>query len=263
MEKNGFLTHMVLGICPVKILLLMLRATRFSMLSNVVDGICPANLLLEILITCIGRPVVDGSSRRSPFRLLKLTSKTTMLLDNNSSDGRSPESELHDRLRLNKLVRFPSDGEINPSRPMEASEISLTASLASQMMPFHTQQFVSFLQEAVRPESWESPSRNLSRETFSCVVQELVEDGKEGNSRRARASKCMGGGNLVLSLFHEGGVGIVVSMEQLRNHILRSYMLGLTVLANKDQQPDSGKSCKQICPTMLSAFWMIRGFHLY
>lgn len=239
---------MVLGIFPVKLLLLMLIATRFSMLSNVVDGICPANLLLEMLITCIGRPVVDGSLWRSPFRLLKLTSKTTMLLDNNSSSGRSPESELHDRLRLNMLVRFPSDAdEMRPSRLMEASEISLTASSASQMMPFHMQQFVSFLQEAVRPESWESPSRNLRRETFSCFVQELVGDGKEGNSRRARPSKCMGGGNLVLLLFHEEWSDcIVFSMELLRNQILEHI--------NKDQQPDSGKSCKQICPTMLSAF---------
>ncbi|CAL4889952.1 unnamed protein product [Urochloa decumbens] len=233
---------MVLGICPAKLLLLMLRATRFSILSNVVDGIFPVNRLLEMSITCIGRPVVDGSLWRSPFRLLKLTSKKIMLLERNSSAGRSPESELHDKLTFMSLVRFPSDDEMLPSRPMEASEISLTASSASQTMPFHMQQFVPFLQEVVRPESCESPSRNLRREIFSCSVQELVGDGKESNRRRATPSKCMGG-NLALSLFHEEwSVCIVFSIKHLRNQILEHITLGLTALVNEDRQPDSGKS---------------------
>ncbi|GJN19029.1 hypothetical protein PR202_gb06260 [Eleusine coracana subsp. coracana] len=64
----------------------------------------------------------DGSLWSSPLRLLKLTSSTTMLLPSNNSVGSLPESELHDRLRLNKLV-----------------------------MPSHMQQFVSFCHEVVSP----------------------------------------------------------------------------------------------------------------
>jgi hypothetical protein len=131
----------------------MLRAMRFSVLSNMMDGISPVNWLLEMLITCMGL-VIDGSLWRLPFRLLiEADIKTTMLLDNNTSAGSPPERELNHKLRLNKLVISPSDCKMRPSRPVEASEISVTEPSALQVIPFHTQQFVPFLQEVLRPES--------------------------------------------------------------------------------------------------------------
>jgi len=196
------------------------------------DGISPVNWLLEMLITCIGCPVVDGSLWRSPFRLLKLTSKTTMLLDHNSSAGRPPESELHDRLRLSRLVMLPSDGEIRPSRPMEASEISVTAPSASQVIPFHVQQFVPFLQEVLRPESCESPWTNLRREILSCSMHtQLVGESRESNGRRARPSDRIGHDLVVLLfLFHEEWSGCMVSSMEVWNiqGIRLSSVLGLT-----------------------------------
>jgi hypothetical protein len=42
---------------------------------------------------------------------------------------------------------------MRPSRPVEASEISVTEPSALQVIPFHTQQVVPFLQEVLRPES--------------------------------------------------------------------------------------------------------------
>ncbi|GJM90235.1 hypothetical protein PR202_ga06496 [Eleusine coracana subsp. coracana] len=72
-----------------------------------------------------------------------------MLLPSNNFVGGLPESELHDRLRLNKRVRFPSDGEMLPSRPMEASEMFVTSPFALEVMPSHMQQFVSLRHEVV------------------------------------------------------------------------------------------------------------------
>ena len=77
--------------------------------------------------------------------MLKLTSRTSTLLDNSSSAGRPPERELSDRLRRSRLGISPSAGEMRPSRPRETSETSVTASSASQVMPFHAHQSVSFL----------------------------------------------------------------------------------------------------------------------
>ncbi|PVH65616.1 hypothetical protein PAHAL_1G038600 [Panicum hallii] len=130
----------------------MLRAARFFMLPNVVDGKYPVNKLLEILITFILLSGVDCSSWNSPLSLLKLTSRTIMLLDSSSSSGNPPESELPERLSLNRLVRLPSEGDMCPSRPREAIEMSMTAPSILQMMPSHKQQFVSFCHEVGRPE---------------------------------------------------------------------------------------------------------------
>ncbi|KAG2656064.1 hypothetical protein PVAP13_1KG052377 [Panicum virgatum] len=83
------------GICPVKLLLLALSATRFSIAFHVIDVNCPVNMLLEMLSTCRGWPgVEDGSSCSSPLSWLKLTSRAIMLLDDNNSSGRSPDREL-------------------------------------------------------------------------------------------------------------------------------------------------------------------------
>uniref|UniRef100_A0A0D9VCD0 Uncharacterized protein n=1 Tax=Leersia perrieri TaxID=77586 RepID=A0A0D9VCD0_9ORYZ len=63
--------------------------------------------------TCKGLSDTDGSnSFRSPSMRLKLTSRTTMLSEDISSAGRPPERELYDRLRRDKAVSSPSNGEI-------------------------------------------------------------------------------------------------------------------------------------------------------
>jgi hypothetical protein len=56
MANDGALMQIEYGICPVKLLLLALRATRFFMASHIVDGNCPVNKLLEIFSTWRGRP---------------------------------------------------------------------------------------------------------------------------------------------------------------------------------------------------------------
>jgi len=70
-----------------------------------------------MLITLImGRLRLEdgGSSCRDPLRLLKLTSRTTMLPDDMISQGKAPDSELPDRLRRDKLARPPSEGDTLP-----------------------------------------------------------------------------------------------------------------------------------------------------
>uniref|UniRef100_A0A8R7R6Q5 Uncharacterized protein n=1 Tax=Triticum urartu TaxID=4572 RepID=A0A8R7R6Q5_TRIUA len=95
MSNKGALLQIEDGICPVKVLLLALRANRFFMASHVTDGNCPVNKLLEIFSTWRGRPVSeDCNSCRGPSRRLKLTSRTVMLLENTNSAGRLPSSEL-------------------------------------------------------------------------------------------------------------------------------------------------------------------------
>ena len=116
--KDGALTHGIVGICPVKLLVLALSTTRLFITSHVVDGNLPVKKLLEMLSTCRGRPgVEDGSSLRPPVRLLKLTSRTRMLLDCTNSSGKPPDSELPDRLSLSNPVRLPRNGEMDPSSP--------------------------------------------------------------------------------------------------------------------------------------------------
>ncbi|KAK3156040.1 hypothetical protein QOZ80_2AG0102010 [Eleusine coracana subsp. coracana] len=132
----------------------------------------------------------DGEIR-TLLRWLKLTSSTMMLLEASSSDGRSPENELYDRLRCCRLVRLPRDGERRPSRPLNAREISVTAPLPlpPQVMPSHLQQFEPLRQDAARPLSCESPARNWRREPFSCSVHELAGEAKERSNRGTRVTR--------------------------------------------------------------------------
>uniref|UniRef100_A0A0E0CFU4 Uncharacterized protein n=2 Tax=Oryza meridionalis TaxID=40149 RepID=A0A0E0CFU4_9ORYZ len=162
--------------CPVKLLLLALIATRFLIFSHVMDGNSPVNRLLEIFSTCSGRSDTDGfNSCRSPLRRLKLTSRTTMLPEDISSAGRPPDRELYDRLRRDKLVSSPSDGAICPSRPLEVRRTSMTAPSSLQVMPSHTQQFVPFCHDMAMPPSCDSSARNWRRELFSCSMQAMAE----------------------------------------------------------------------------------------
>ncbi|KAI4977658.1 hypothetical protein ZWY2020_014212 [Hordeum vulgare] len=57
----------------------------------------------------------DGSSLGPPVRQLKLTSRTMILWDDNNSSGKPPDSELRDRLRCNRPVRLPRNGDPFPS----------------------------------------------------------------------------------------------------------------------------------------------------
>lgn len=76
-----------------------------------------------------------------------------MLLESNSVDGSPPESKLPDRLSFNRPLRLPSEGDMCPSRPIAASEMSMIVLSPLQMIPSHRQQFVSFCHELVRPEA--------------------------------------------------------------------------------------------------------------
>ncbi|XBH61686.1 hypothetical protein VPH35_116081 [Triticum aestivum] len=194
--KDGALRHSIVGSCPVKLLFLALSATRLFITSHV-DGNLPVNKLLETFTTCRGRAgVEDGSSLSPPVRRLKLTSRTMMLLDDTNSSGKPPDSELHDRLRRNKPVRFPRNCEMDPSIPREANKTSLTVLLGLQVIPSQVQQSVSFRQDAARPPSCENPARSWRRELFSCSVQELVGGTRDISSTRANPRK--GKGNMIL-----------------------------------------------------------------
>ncbi|KAF2943148.1 hypothetical protein DAI22_02g045001 [Oryza sativa Japonica Group] len=174
--KDGELLQKEEGMCPVKLLLLALIATRFLIFSHVMDGNSPVNRLLEIFSTCSGLSDTDGfNSCRSPLRRLKLTSRTTMLPEDISSAGRPPDRELYDRLRRDKLVSSPSDGAICPSRPLEVRRTSMTAPSSLQVMPSHTQQFVPFCHDMAMPPSCDSSARNWRRELFSCSTQAMAE----------------------------------------------------------------------------------------
>uniref|UniRef100_A0A0E0E5P4 Uncharacterized protein n=1 Tax=Oryza meridionalis TaxID=40149 RepID=A0A0E0E5P4_9ORYZ len=131
------------GICPVKLLLLAFRATRW----------------------------------------LKLTSRTAMLLNNNESIGRPPERELWERLRCNNLARLLRDGEMLPARPLEGSEISLTVFSPLQLVPSHEQQSVPSAQDMLRPPLCSGEScATKPRELCSCSVKELVGEAKKSRT---------------------------------------------------------------------------------
>jgi hypothetical protein len=192
--KNGELLQKLVGIFPIKLLLLASSAIRFSIAFHAVDGNLPVNKLFEMFSTCRGRAVIeDGSSFRPPFRRLKLTSRTRMLLECTNSRGKPPDSELWDRSSRNRLVRLPRNGEMGPSRPREASKISVTVLLGLlQVMPSHMQQSMSLRHDGVRPPSCENPARSWRRELFSFSMQELVGENKEPSSTRAKPKKGMG-----------------------------------------------------------------------
>jgi hypothetical protein len=203
------------GIRPLKLLLLALRATRLLVFSHVVDGKDPVKKLLEMFSTCRGRgrrEIDGGSSRRLPPRRLKLTSRRTMLPEDMTSNGRPPLRELPDKLRRSMRLRLPRDGEMRPSRPLDARETSATSPSALQVMPSHVQQSVPFRHDAARPPpSRESPARNWSRELSSCSEHELD---RERSSARARVND-VGTANLLMPWFLRGEfmfVVVVVSM---------------------------------------------------
>ncbi|KAI4977655.1 hypothetical protein ZWY2020_014209 [Hordeum vulgare] len=190
--KDGALTQGIVGICPVKLLVLVLSTARLFITFHVVDGNLPVNKLLEMFNTCRDRAgVEDGNSLRPPVRQLKLMSRTRMLLDDINFGGNPPDSEFWDRLRRKRLVRLPRNGEMDPLRPRDASETSVTVLSWLQVIPSHVQQSVSICHDAVRPPSLESPVRSWRREPFSWSVQELVGESKQSSRTRAKPKKGM------------------------------------------------------------------------
>uniref|UniRef100_I1NXE8 Uncharacterized protein n=1 Tax=Oryza glaberrima TaxID=4538 RepID=I1NXE8_ORYGL len=137
-----------------------------------------------------------------------------MLLDDtNPSNGSSPDSELCERLSCSRPVRLPRDGEICPSRALEASKISAILMSALQVMPSHVQQFVPFRHDAERPPSPERPARNWRRTLFSWSMQESVEEAKQSTVSRANPSKSVG--NLLLLLLHGKWKGLMLLADRV------------------------------------------------
>ncbi|TVU33425.1 hypothetical protein EJB05_25242, partial [Eragrostis curvula] len=138
----------------------------------------------------IAKPSGDAATElivgkvKTPSRRLKLTSRTMMLLENISSDGRPPDNELYDRLRCIMLVRLAREDEMCPSSLLDAKETPVTPPLPLQVMPSHAQQFVCFCHDKARPPSCESPERNWKRKLFSCSVHEVAREIKEKSFRR-------------------------------------------------------------------------------
>lgn len=125
-----------------------------------------------------------------------------MLPDDNSSDGRLPESELYERLRRNKLVSLPRDGEMLPSRLLDARDTSITAPRPLQVMPSHLQQSVPFRQDVVTPPSCDDSSAiNSRRELFSFSLHEVAGEAMVSSSTRGRPKKGMA--SLLTLLLHE------------------------------------------------------------
>ena len=114
-----------------------------------------------------------------------------MVPDDISSDGRPPESELYDRLRHNKPVSLPRDGEMVPSRLLEVRETSITAPLALHVTPSHSQQSMLSRQGTVTPSSCDSSARNWSSELFSCLLHEVAGEAMERSNTRGRTKKAM------------------------------------------------------------------------
>uniref|UniRef100_A0A0E0CFS3 Uncharacterized protein n=1 Tax=Oryza meridionalis TaxID=40149 RepID=A0A0E0CFS3_9ORYZ len=108
-----------------------------------------------------------------------------MLLDDTNSIGNPPDSELWDKLRRIRPVRLPREGEMTPSRPLEARNTSVTILFGLQVIPSHVQQSVPFFHDMPKPPSFESPVRNWTSEFLSCSVQELVGEAKKSSSTRA------------------------------------------------------------------------------
>ncbi|XP_025878994.1 uncharacterized protein [Oryza sativa Japonica Group] len=201
------------GMCPLKLLLLALIATRLLIFSHVVEGNAPVNRLLEIFSTWRGRSGDDEfSSCNSPSRRLKLTSRTTMLL-NISSDGSSLESKLYDRLSRDKLVSSLRDDEMHPCRPLEASNSSVTAPSSPQMIPSQVQQSVLFCHDAARPPSCDSLVRNWRRERLSLSVHEPTGEMKVNSSNTRTGPKKFMQNLLVLLLHEKCGIGFMVCIS--------------------------------------------------
>ncbi|KAG2648583.1 hypothetical protein PVAP13_1NG020672 [Panicum virgatum] len=166
----------MVGISPVKLLLLALSATRLFITSHVVDGNCPVKKLLEMFSTCRG---------------LRLRSRTMMLLEYTSSVGRPPDSMLLDKFKCRRPVRLPRD----------ARETSVTVRFELQTTPSHLQQSVSCFHEVLRPPLTESSATNWSKELFSFSVHEVVGEANERINTRENPST--GVANLLVLLLHE------------------------------------------------------------
>uniref|UniRef100_A0A0E0JVP9 Uncharacterized protein n=1 Tax=Oryza punctata TaxID=4537 RepID=A0A0E0JVP9_ORYPU len=199
------------GMYPLKLLLLALIATRLLIFSHVVEGNAPVNRLLEIFSTWRGRSGNDEfSSCNSPSRRLKLTSRTTMLLVDISFDGSPPESKLYDRLSRDKLVSSLRDDEMQPCRPLEASDSSATAPSSPQVIPSQVQQSVLFCHDAARPPSCDSPVRNRRSELLSFSVHEPTGEIKVSSSNTRTGPKKFMQNFLFLLLHEECGIGFMV-----------------------------------------------------
>ncbi|OEL16811.1 hypothetical protein BAE44_0022169 [Dichanthelium oligosanthes] len=116
--------------------------------------------------------------------------------------------------------RVPKDGEISPSRPLDARETSVTYPFALQVMPSHVQQSVPFFHDAARPPSCESPARNRSRELRSCSVHELD---RESSSMMAKLNEGMA---RLLPWF----LAILRLRDQLATSVLGRYLESFCLL---------------------------------
>ncbi|WVZ77893.1 LOW QUALITY PROTEIN: hypothetical protein U9M48_025694 [Paspalum notatum var. saurae] len=170
--NDGALTQKLVGICPIKLLLLMLSATRFFITSHMLDGNCPVKKLLEIFSTCRGH-----------------TGVSTKLIEADIKDGDASGQHQFQWLR-------------------DAKDTSVTVLFALQATPSHLQQSVPFFHVTVRLLSCESPARNWRRELLSCSVQELVVEAKKSRTA-ARPSEIVG--NLLLFFMCENLSGSMLA----------------------------------------------------
>uniref|UniRef100_A0A0E0G1F0 Uncharacterized protein n=1 Tax=Oryza nivara TaxID=4536 RepID=A0A0E0G1F0_ORYNI len=152
----------------------------------------------------------EFSSCNSPSRRLKLTSRTTMLL-NISSDGSSLESKLYDRLSRDKLLKLTS--RTTMLLPLEASNSSVTAPSSPQMIPSQVQQSVLFCHDAARPPSCDSLVRNWRRERLSLSVHEPTGEMKVNSSNTRTGPKKFMQNLLVLLLHEKCGIGFMVCIS--------------------------------------------------
>jgi hypothetical protein len=110
---------------------------------------------------------------------------------------------------------LPRNGEIPPSRFLDAKKTSVTILSGLQVIPSQVQQSVPFCHDLVRPPSCESPARKCRRESLSCSVQELVGDAKKRSSMRTRPRKLVG--NLLLYFMNEKWRVHIFSRNQHRS----------------------------------------------
>jgi hypothetical protein len=115
-----------------------------------------------------------------------------MVPDDISSDGRVPESELYERLRRCRPLRFPRDGEMLPSNLLDARKISITTPLRPQVIPSHSQQSVPSCQGMVTLSSNDNPAMNWRRELLSFLLHdEVAGETMERSNTRERPKKAM------------------------------------------------------------------------
>jgi len=175
-----------------------------------------------MLSTCRGWPrVEEGSSHKFPLSLLKLTSRTILLLEKTSSSGRSPYNKLWDRLRCSRSVRLPRDTEMCPSRLLQAKKTSVTVFSELQVIPSQLQQSMVFSHKLLKPPSWDSSETKWSKELLSFSVHEVARGTKERRITRAVPSSGMGN-LLVVVLQEEWHMGFMSSLMTLSALILKA-----------------------------------------